>query len=175
MVVLVAATLTFWFILFWRKNKKAKLLPYKAEGETFEHVGKADRKACGEREHYADVRRFRFALPKSKPVLGLPLGKCIKVYAPNIAKGSATWNPVPESERGPARPKDYGSGQGDFDKATGDWHNEIVRKYTPCSLDCDVDHFDLILKVYLKNTNKRFPDGKCTKPNFSICPSSNLL
>ena len=162
-VVLAVAALTSWFILFWRKNKKAKLLPYKAEGETFLSTAERQTVRLVAKENIThDVRRFRFALPKSKPVLGLPLGKCIKVFAPNIAKGSATWNPVPESERGPARPKDYGSGQGDFDKTTGNWHNEIVRKYTPCSLDCDVDHFDLILKVYLKNTNKRFPDGKCT-------------
>ena len=162
-VLLAVAALTSWFILFWRKNKKAKLLPYKAEGETFLSTAERQTVRLVAKENIThDVRRFRFALPKSKPVLGLPLGKCIKVYAPNIAKGSETWNPVPKSERGPARPKDYGSGQGDFDKATGDWHDEIVRKYTPCSLDCDVDHFDLILKVYLKNTNKRFPDGKCT-------------
>ena len=58
----------------------------------------------------------------------------------------------------------------------GNWHNEIVQ-HTPCSLDCDVDHFDLILKVYLKNTNKRFPDGMGTKRTFLTKfepPSNNI-
>ena len=89
MVVLAVAALTSWFILFWRKNKKAKLLPYKAEGETFLSTAERQTVRLVARENIThDVRRFRFALPKSKPVLGLPLGKCIKVYAPNIAKGS---------------------------------------------------------------------------------------
>ena len=138
-----------------KKNK----LPYKVSGNKFLNSTRKQVELIEKEDITHDVRRFRFALPKSAPVLGLPLGKCIKVYVPNIAAGHEEWNPVPESQRGPARPKDYGSGEGDFNKETGEWREEIVRKYTPCSLDCDVNYFDLILKVYFKDVNKRFPNG----------------
>jgi len=34
-----------------------------------------------------------------------------------------------------------------------------VRPYTPVSSDDDKGYFDLVIKVYFKNTNPRFPDG----------------
>ena len=165
-VVLVAATLSFWFIL--RKNKKAKRLPYKAEGETFLSTSERQTVRLVAKENIThDVRRFRFALPKVKACSWSSTWEVYQGICPKQCEGSATES-VPESERGPARPKDYGSGQGDFDKTTGNWHNGIVRKYTPCSLDCDVDHFDLILKVYLKNTNKRFQTVSARNRTFLI-------
>lgn len=105
-----------------------------------------------------DTIRFRFGLPSSAPVLGLPVGKCIKVFAPNPAVGKAEWNPRPESARGPAVPHDNGSGEGDFDSAKQEWRPEIVRKYTPCTLDSDLNHFDLVLKVY-SSGHQHFPHG----------------
>jgi cytochrome-b5 reductase len=35
----------------------------------------------------------------------------------------------------------------------------VVRPYTPVSSDDDLGYFDLVIKVYFRNVNPRFPDG----------------
>ena len=69
-----------------------------------------------------DVRLFRFALPSSGQVLGLPVGKHIFVCASIDGK-------------------------------------LCMRAYTPTSSVDEVGHFDLLVKVYFKNENPKFPDG----------------
>ena len=89
-----------------------------------------------------------------------PPAALVQVHCPNIAVGHSEWNPRPAMERGgkllPAVPKDIGSGGGDVSRA-GEWKPRIERKYTPCSLDCHLGFFDLIIKVY--RPNKRFAHG----------------
>ena len=83
--------------------------------------------------------RFVFNLPKSAPVLGLPVGKHFKVYAPAPKPSVAgQWNgrEDPESEE-----------------------SEIERKYTPTTADCDIGHVDLVIKVYKGGESERFLDG----------------
>lgn len=86
-----------------------------------------------------DTFIFRFGLPKKDMVLGLPIGKHIKLWCPNPAPVKAgEWNGRPDPEAG---------------------KSEIERKYTPCSLDSDdgVGHFDVAIKVY--KPNDKFSDG----------------
>lgn len=86
-----------------------------------------------------DTRLFRFALPQPKMVLGLPVGKHLRIWCPNPtadANKGKTWNGKEDAESGNA---------------------EIERKYTPTSSDEDEGHFDLIIKVY--KPNDRFADG----------------
>lgn len=87
----------------------------------------------------SDVRRFRFGLPKKDMALGLPIGKHIKVFAPN-KKGvkEGEWNGRPDAEAG---------------------REEIERKYTPVSSDQDRGYFELMLKVYQGGSKEQFPDG----------------
>lgn len=35
----------------------------------------------------------------------------------------------------------------------------MIRAYTPVSSDDDLGYFDLVIKVYFKNTHPKFPDG----------------
>lgn len=87
-----------------------------------------------------DTRIFRFALPDSKSILGLPIGKHIKIWCPNpdpVKEGE--WNGRPDNEAG---------------------KKEIERKYTPSSLDMErVGFFDIVIKVYKGGVIERFPDG----------------
>ncbi|XP_066327777.1 nitrate reductase [NADH] 3-like [Miscanthus floridulus] len=69
-----------------------------------------------------EVRLFRFALPSSGQVLGLPVGKHNFVCASIDGK-------------------------------------LCMRAYTPTSSVDEVGHFDLLVKVYFKNENPKFPDG----------------
>ena len=72
-------------------------------------------------------------------VLGLPVGKHFKVFAPNpkpIILGE--WN---------------GRDDPEADKA------EVTRAYTPVSSDDNPGFFDLVVKVYNGGEKKRFPDG----------------
>ena len=86
-----------------------------------------------------DTVRFRFGLPKSAPILGLPVGKHFKLYCPN-PKGSVEgmWNGKEDADSG---------------------ENEIERKYTPTTSDDDVGFVDLVIKVYKRGVVDRFPDG----------------
>jgi len=94
----------------------------------------------GERVNLShDTVRFRFNLPKSAPVLGLPVGKHFKLYAPNPkGKVAGQWNGRDDPEDG---------------------EKEIERKYTPTSSDSDVGFVDLVIKVYKGGVIDRFPDG----------------
>lgn len=86
-----------------------------------------------------DVVQLRFGLPSKNSNLGLPVGKCIKVFGPNKAGvKQGEWNGRPDSETG---------------------EDEIERKYTPTSSDSDLGYFDLVVKVYEPNVPPRFPDG----------------
>jgi len=94
----------------------------------------------GERVNLShDTVRFRFVLPKATPVLGLPVGQHIKVYAPTPkGKKAGEWN-----------------GKEDDEGEDG----EIERKYTPTTSDDDTGYVDLVLKVYKGGVIDRFPDG----------------
>lgn len=74
-----------------------------------------------------DTIRFRFALPQKNSVLGLPVGKHFKLFAPNPkGKVPGQWNGRDDPEA----------------DAT-----EIERKYTPTSSDHDLGYVDLVIKV----------------------------
>jgi hypothetical protein len=82
-----------------------------------------------------DVRRFRFELPSSKHIIGLPIGQHISLkYVDNEGK-------------------------------------DVIRSYTPVSSDDDKGIVDFIIKVYFRDSNPRFPDGKLSVV-LSILPSS---
>ncbi|XP_077178002.1 NADH-cytochrome b5 reductase 2 isoform X3 [Paroedura picta] len=69
-----------------------------------------------------DTKRFRFGLPSSEHILGLPVGQHVYLSA----------------------------------KVAG---NLVIRAYTPVSSDEVKGYVDLIIKVYYKNTNPKFPEG----------------
>lgn len=69
-----------------------------------------------------DTKRFRFGLPSSEHILGLPVGQ--HVYLSAKVNGSL-----------------------------------VVRAYTPVSSDEVKGYVDLVVKVYYKNVNPKFPDG----------------
>ena len=94
----------------------------------------------GERVNLShDTVRFRFTLPKSTPVLGLPVGAHFKLYCPNPAgKVKGQWNGRDDPEDG---------------------EDEIERKYTPTTSDDDIGFVDLVIKVYKGGVIDRFPDG----------------
>jgi hypothetical protein len=84
------------------------------------------------------------ALPPPPPpsLPSAPLGG----RAPRIS-WQELWNPIPGAPGQPNKQdKDAGSGDNDLTKE-GQWKDEIARKYTPCSLDCHVGYFDLLIKV----------------------------
>lgn len=86
-----------------------------------------------------DVRLYRFALASPSQVLGLPVGKHVKLFCPNAAGvKEGEWNGRPDEEVGKA---------------------EVERKYTPTSSDEDRGHFDLVIKHYERGVKERFPDG----------------
>jgi cytochrome-b5 reductase len=91
-----------------------------------------------------DTYIYRFALPKKNMMLGLPVGKHFKVYAP-CPKGQVAgqWNGLDDTEQS---------------------RDEVERKYTPTTSDDDLGHVDLVIKVYrpgktYKPPRERFPDG----------------
>ncbi|KAM5137953.1 NADH-cytochrome b5 reductase 2 [Mantella aurantiaca] len=69
-----------------------------------------------------DTKKFRFGLPSSDHILGLPIGQ--HVYLSAKVNGSL-----------------------------------VVRAYTPVSSDEVKGYVDLVVKVYYKNVNPKFPDG----------------
>jgi len=86
-----------------------------------------------------DTKRFRLSLGSKQTPLGLPIGKHIKLHAPNpesaLAKG--TWNGKPDSEKAP----------------------EIFRTYTPTPSTKTCGFCDLVIKMYRPGTF-RMPDGR---------------
>ncbi|XP_004610093.2 NADH-cytochrome b5 reductase 1 [Sorex araneus] len=69
-----------------------------------------------------NTKRFRFALPTSHHILGLPVGKHVYLSA----------------------------------KIDG---NLVIRPYTPVTSDDDKGYVDLVIKIYLKDVNPKFPEG----------------
>ena len=86
-----------------------------------------------------DTFRFKFGLPTKSTVLGLPIGHCIKFFAPNVTGVKAgEWNGRQDREDG----------------------TEIIeRKYTPTSSDRMKGSFDMVIKVYEGGKIPQFPDG----------------
>jgi len=94
----------------------------------------------GERTNIShDTVRFRFVLPDATPVLGLPVGKHFKLFAP--------------------APKGVVDGQWNGRDDPEDGEKEIERKYTPTTSDDEVGYVDLVIKVYKGGVIDRFPDG----------------
>ncbi|CEL99134.1 unnamed protein product [Vitrella brassicaformis CCMP3155] len=86
-----------------------------------------------------DTRKFRLGLPGKNYILGLPIGKHFKLFAPNMkGKVEGEWNKRPDPEAGKA---------------------EIERKYTPVTGDETPGHVDLMIKVYRGGEKDSFPDG----------------
>ena len=109
-----------------------------------------------------DTIRFRFSLGNPSIRLGLPVGKCLKVFGKNIAKSqnAVEWNPRPEFERnGTVTPRDPRPHQNDDMNKEGEWKDVIERKYTPCTLDSDLGYFEFTIKVYRAKQSKIFPNG----------------
>ena len=108
-----------------------------------------------------DVVRLKFALPEGTAI-GLPVGQATKFYMPNIADDHETWNPRPAGGGRSAAPRCDGSGPGDLDM-DGEWKKEIMRKYTPSTLDSHVGYVEYLIKVYGPQREgffaAAFPDG----------------
>jgi cytochrome-b5 reductase len=87
-----------------------------------------------------DTKRFRLSLGSKNTPLGLPIGKHMKVFAPNppdaLAKG--TWNGKPDPEAG---------------------KTEIFRTYTPTPSTKTCGYVDLVIKIY-RPGKFRMPDGR---------------
>ena len=78
-----------------------------------------------------NVRIFRFSLPSSDHVLGLPIGKHVSLSA--LIKNPLNTSVPPKL---------------------------ISRQYTPISSDYNTrGHFDLLIKVYRKNEHPQYPEG----------------
>jgi cytochrome-b5 reductase len=90
-----------------------------------------------------DVKRYRLSLGGKKVPLGLPLGKHVRLFAPNAPSCLETkaWN-----------------GKADADNGTA----EIQRAYTPTPPTLATGFVDLVIKVYRPGTFK-MPDGKEVK------------
>uniref|UniRef100_A0A0G4I2N1 NADH-cytochrome b5 reductase n=1 Tax=Chromera velia CCMP2878 TaxID=1169474 RepID=A0A0G4I2N1_9ALVE len=86
-----------------------------------------------------DTTIFRLGLPSKSMILGLPIGKHFKLFAPN-KKGveEGQWNKRKDIEAKFA---------------------EIERKYTPTTGDETKGHVDLMIKVYKGGVKPEFPDG----------------
>lgn len=85
-----------------------------------------------------DVRLFRFALPSSDQVLGLPVGKHIFLCA--IIDGKL-----------------------------------CMRAYTPTSPVDEVGHFELLIKIYFKGKNPKFPNGGLMSQHLESLPMGSIL
>lgn len=86
-----------------------------------------------------DTVLLRFSFGFKYKILGLPIGKHIKVYLPNlVGVEPGKWNGKEDPE---------------FGKPT------VERAYTPTSSDANVGYMDLLVKIYEPKVNPRFPDG----------------
>ena len=85
-----------------------------------------------------DTKLFRFSLPSEQHILGLPVGKHIRITCPNrIGCKPGEWNGNPEKEL----------------------HANIHRNYTPVSVSDASGYFELLVKIYRSNVDPFFPDG----------------
>eukprot|EP00919_Chromeraceae_sp_WS-2016_P050484 GHVR01119693.1.p1 GENE.GHVR01119693.1~~GHVR01119693.1.p1 ORF type:complete len:197 (+),score=25.88 GHVR01119693.1:57-647(+) len=86
----------------------------------------------------SDTCIFRFGFKTRWHVLSLPIGKHVKLFAPNRSGiVSGKWNNIDDRETG---------------------LNEIVRSYTPVSTT-DPGCMDLMIKIYHKGQDPLYPDG----------------
>jgi len=86
-----------------------------------------------------DTALLRFGLGDPNRILGLPLGKHIKVHLPNVVGTvPGKWNNRDDPEAG---------------------QSVVTRAYTPTSSDKDIGYVDLLVKIYQPKTVAAFPDG----------------
>lgn len=52
---------------------------------------------------------------------------------------------------------------------------EVIRSYTPTSCDDDLGFVDFVIKVYFKNVNPRFPDGKMDNTTYISLSYKSIL
>lgn len=116
-VVVVTFQLWLFCSILWPRAPKLFLEKKRKRGEILDIV---------ELSH--DVKRFRISLGGKGTMLGLPTGKHVKIYAPNV-EGTVPgkWNGRDDGEHG---------------------RTEIERNYTPVSSDETTGHVDLIVKMY---------------------------
>lgn len=90
-----------------------------------------------------DTVRFRYELPSSAPILGLPVGMHFKLFCPN-PKGSEAgkWNGREDPEDGV---------------------DVIERKYTPTTSDKEIGYVELVIKVYNAGHEKFCDGGKMSQ------------
>lgn len=87
----------------------------------------------------ADTVLLRFVLGGKNQVLGLPVGKHIKVIVPNVVGVEpGKWNGRDDPEAS---------------------QQVVQRAYTPTSSDKDIGYIDLLVKIYSPKMVARFPDG----------------
>ena len=98
-------------------------------------------KLVDRRKISSTVYVLRFSLPGESQVLGLPIGRHITISA-------MVRNPL-----------------------IGDEEKLVSRQYTPISSDyADTGYFDLLIKVYRKNENPRFPEGGWMSQHLECLP-----
>ena len=131
-VAAAAAVLIGTVVYVWSMNRKKKL-------KSFLDRTRQDLVVVKREELTSDVRRVTFALPQKDMVLGLPVGKHVKIYGKNVV------GTVP------------GEWNGREDKEAK--LEEIERNYTPTSVVSEKGSMTLVFKVYFSNTVPRFPDG----------------
>ncbi|PHJ19405.1 nadh-cytochrome b5 reductase 1 [Cystoisospora suis] len=86
-----------------------------------------------------NTHKFRFRLEHPGQILGLPVGKHLKVFAPAPKPSvQGQWNGVEDGEA---------------------QYPEIERKYTPVSGNELKGYVELVVKVYRRGEQKQFPDG----------------
>ena len=147
--VAVVAILFLSRVFLFSHQQTAAIVPSTPKGKEEEEKKKKKRAVFLNRERQKvplvekislshDTRLFRFGLSSPEMELGLPIGKHLKFFAPNV-KGvkEGEWNGRPDPDQG----------------------EEIQRSYTPTSCDADLGHFDLVVKIYKKGEKPQFPDG----------------
>ena len=101
-----------------------------------------------------DTRRFRFALPSSSHVLGLPTGQHISLSY--IEDGKVQSRYVRRPRVAASSPR---RGRADIIAVTTAARCPARSSYTPTSSDRDVGIVDFVIKVYYKNVHPKFPEG----------------
>lgn len=131
-VVAAAAVVLGTIAYVWSMNQKEKVKSFLDRTRQSLVVAKRE-------ELTSDVRKVTFRLPEKDMVLGLPVGKHVKIFGKNvIGSVPGEWN-----------------GREDKEAKL----NEIERNYTPTSTVNNRGTMELVFKVYFSNTVPRFPDG----------------
>lgn len=135
----------------------------------------------------------RFELPSPQHKLGLPVGKHVMLYADvaapsdDVSTGptgpagataatAAGPAPSPSGRSSSSSGSNSGSSVGSA-AAAGPPSNTstipVIRPYTPTTLDKDLGHFDLVIKIYPKVRRQAHLSGLTESP--SICSAAALL